>query len=135
MAAHSADLVVSTGLPARYAPAPALASPGLDDLPVRPACGTIVRSALLWTVAGVGFVMAWSALVPLQSAVVASAVVAVESSRKPVQSQTGGTIKRLLVKEGATGQRGHHATVWSVPTCSLCFASIASRSRSKSRTT
>ncbi|MEQ8817612.1 MAG: HlyD family type I secretion periplasmic adaptor subunit [Thalassobaculum sp.] len=105
MAARS-DLVVSTGFPARYAPASSPESLTLDDLPAHPACGTIVRSALLWTVAGIGFVMAWSSLVPLQSAVVASAVVAVESSRKPVQSQTGGTIKRLLVKEGATVQSG-----------------------------
>lgn len=68
--------------------------------PDSPPCGRVARSAILWLGAGIGFVALWSTLIPLHSAVVASAVVTVEGSRKPVQSQTGGTVKQLFVKEG-----------------------------------
>lgn len=74
--------------------------------PASPPCGRIARSAILWLGAGAGFIGLWSTLIPLHSAVVASAVVAVESSRKPVQSQTGGTVKQLFVKEGDAVRAG-----------------------------
>lgn len=75
-------------------------------LPAGPPCGRIARSAILWLGAGVAFVGLWSMLIPLQSAVVAPAVVTVEGSRKPLQSQAGGTIRQLFVKEGDAVRAG-----------------------------
>jgi membrane fusion protein, epimerase transport system len=48
----------------------------------------------------------WSLVAPLDSAVVAPAVVKVEGNRKPVQHPEGGIVKQLLVKEGGTVSTG-----------------------------
>jgi len=49
---------------------------------------------------------AWSAIAKLDSAVVASGVVAVESNRKTVQHLEGGIIKEILVREGQRVKQG-----------------------------
>ena len=49
---------------------------------------------------------AWSAFAKLDSAVVASGVVAVESNRKTVQHLEGGIIKEILVREGQRVKQG-----------------------------
>src|SRR5262245_52134005 len=49
---------------------------------------------------------AWSAIAKLDSAVVASGVVAVESNRKTVQHLEGGIIKEILVREGQHVKQG-----------------------------
>src|SRR5215831_16456660 len=48
----------------------------------------------------------WSALAKLDSAVVASGVVAVESNRKTVQHLEGGIIQDILVREGQRVKQG-----------------------------
>ncbi|MCB1940147.1 MAG: biotin/lipoyl-binding protein, partial [Rhodocyclaceae bacterium] len=47
-----------------------------------------------------GVAVAWSFAAPLASAVVAPAVVKVDSNRKKVQHQEGGVIKQILVRDG-----------------------------------
>src|SRR5260370_39711340 len=47
-----------------------------------------------------GVLGGWSAIARLDSAVVASGVVAVESNRKTVQHLEGGIIQEILVREG-----------------------------------
>jgi HlyD family type I secretion membrane fusion protein len=49
---------------------------------------------------------AWSAIAKLDSAVVASGVVAVESNRKTVQHLEGGIINEILVREGQRVKQG-----------------------------
>src|SRR5215472_13163508 len=49
---------------------------------------------------------AWSAIAKLDSAVVASGVVAVESNRKTVQHLEGGIIQDILVREGQRVKQG-----------------------------
>ncbi|MFY7924731.1 MAG: HlyD family type I secretion periplasmic adaptor subunit [Aquidulcibacter sp.] len=48
----------------------------------------------------------WSALAPLDSAVVAHGTLVVESKRKAVQHLEGGIVKELLVKDGQAVQEG-----------------------------
>ena len=47
-----------------------------------------------------GLTVAWSCLAPLASAVVAPAIVKVDSNRKKIQHQEGGVIKEVLVRDG-----------------------------------
>jgi membrane fusion protein, epimerase transport system len=49
----------------------------------------------------------WLALAPLSGAVIAAGVIKVETERKPVQHQEGGTVREILVRDGervAAGQ-------------------------------
>ena len=48
----------------------------------------------------------WAALAPLDAAVVAPGVVVVSGNRQTVQHREGGTVSRLLVKEGDRVERG-----------------------------
>lgn len=48
----------------------------------------------------------WAALAPIDSAAVASGVIAVEDSRKTIQHLEGGIVRALHVKEGQLVQRG-----------------------------
>ena len=62
--------------------------------------GLAVIAALLLALA------AWLALAPLAGAVVAAGVVKVDTERKIVQHQDGGTVARILVRNGDTVQAG-----------------------------
>jgi HlyD family secretion protein len=53
-----------------------------------------------------GSFLAWSLLVPLQGAVVAQGIVAVDGNVKKVQHQSGGIIGQLLVKDGSKVKAG-----------------------------
>lgn len=59
----------------------------------------LVAGAAVMAIFVVGFGL-WSSFAPLQSAAVASGVVAVESYRKTVQHLEGGIIEQILVKDG-----------------------------------
>lgn len=66
------------------------------------------RDSRRWTSIGLaalvltfGVSVAWSALAPLSSAVVAPGVVKVESNRKKIQHPDGGVIGEILVRDGA----------------------------------
>ena len=56
----------------------------------------------LWTL-GIGFggFLLWAAFAPLDEGVPANAMVSIDTKRKPVQHQTGGIVKEVLVKEGS----------------------------------
>lgn len=69
----------------------------------------------LWPYAAVGLLMVaillggvggWAALAPLDGAVVAPAVVTVESHRKTVQHREGGIVREVLVREGDAVRQG-----------------------------
>jgi membrane fusion protein, protease secretion system len=59
----------------------------------------IMRVGMSTLVFGFGGFMLWAALVPLDEGVPAPAVVAIDTQRKMVQHQTGGTVSKVLVKE------------------------------------
>ncbi|MGH6877742.1 MAG: HlyD family type I secretion periplasmic adaptor subunit, partial [Rhizomicrobium sp.] len=48
----------------------------------------------------------WASIAPLQSAIVAPAVVVVESHRKQIQHLEGGIVKEILVKDGQSVKAG-----------------------------
>ena len=62
----------------------------------------------LWTLGlGFGGFLLWAAFAPLDEGVPAPAIVSIDTKRKPVQHQTGGIVKEVLVREGgivAAGQ-------------------------------
>ena len=51
-------------------------------------------------------VLAWMALAPLSSAVVAPAYVKVDLNRRPVQHAEGGIVREVLVRDGQRVQKG-----------------------------
>ena len=55
---------------------------------------------------GFGLFLAWAAFAPLDEGVSAPATVSIETRRKVVQHVTGGLVKQVLVKEGATVNQG-----------------------------
>ncbi|MCB1907950.1 MAG: HlyD family type I secretion periplasmic adaptor subunit [Rhodocyclaceae bacterium] len=58
------------------------------------------RFGMLVLLLSFGVAIAWSSAAPLASAVVAPAVVKVDSNRKKIQHQEGGVIKQILVRDG-----------------------------------
>lgn len=61
----------------------------------------------LWVLAlGLGAFLAWAALAPLDEGVPSSGQVSLDTKRKAVQHQTGGTVKRVHVREGQSVQEG-----------------------------
>jgi epimerase transport system membrane fusion protein len=59
------------------------------------------------TIAGfLGLLGAWSALAPIESAVVAPGIVSVESNRRTIQHLEGGIVEAILVKEGSRVSAG-----------------------------
>jgi protease secretion system membrane fusion protein len=68
--------------------------------------GRIARLGL-WTLGfGFGGFLLWAAFAPLDEGVPTQAVVSVDTKRKPVQHQNGGTVREVLVREGQTVQQG-----------------------------
>lgn len=53
-----------------------------------------------------GGTLIWSALAPLSSAVVASGLVKVDSSRKKIQHPEGGIVREILIRDGAVVKAG-----------------------------
>lgn len=58
------------------------------------------RTGTLLLTAGLGGILAWSAVAPIESAAVAPGVVAVESARKSIAHLRGGIVAEILVREG-----------------------------------
>lgn len=67
-----------------------------------------VHTRLGWfiVIAGFGGFLLWAFFAPLDKGVPLSGTVTVSSNRKAVQHQTGGTIDKILVKEGETVSAG-----------------------------
>ena len=59
-----------------------------------------IRWGAIVLIAGLGAVIAWAALAPLDQGVPAQGVISIEMRRKTLQHQTGGVVKSVLVKEG-----------------------------------
>jgi protease secretion system membrane fusion protein len=61
----------------------------------------------LWAL-GIGFggFLLWAGLAPLDEGVPSPAMVTIDTKRKPVQHQTGGIIKEVLVGEGTVVKAG-----------------------------
>ncbi|HYD61491.1 MAG TPA: HlyD family type I secretion periplasmic adaptor subunit [Noviherbaspirillum sp.] len=66
------------------------------------------HSRLGWLIVLLGFggFMLWASFAPLDQGVPVSGTVVVDSNRKVVQHQTGGTVDEILVKEGETVKAG-----------------------------
>jgi protease secretion system membrane fusion protein len=72
---------------------------------VRDATGTAMMG--LWIIAvGLGGFLLWAGLAPLAQGVSGSGTVVVAGERKTVQSLSGGTVKKILVREGDHVQEG-----------------------------
>lgn len=67
---------------------------------------THTRLGWLIVLAGVGGFLLWATLAPLDKGVPVNGTVAVATSRKAVQHQTGGTIEEILVKDGDVVKAG-----------------------------
>lgn len=68
--------------------------------------GRIARLGL-WTLGmGFGGFLMWAAFAPLDEGVPTQATVSVDTKRKPVQHQNGGTVREVLVREGQTVEQG-----------------------------
>jgi len=65
-----------------------------------------IRMGFWVLIVGFGLFMLWAAYAPLDEGVSASAVVAVETRRKPIQHMQGGVVKRLAVRDGAEVAEG-----------------------------
>lgn len=72
-----------------------------DDASAARQMRRVVLTGLLVIGLSFGGALAWSSLVPLASAVVASGAVKVDSSRKKIQHQDGGVVETILVQDGA----------------------------------
>jgi membrane fusion protein, protease secretion system len=62
---------------------------------------SVTRLGLFILLFGLGGFLIWAALAPLDEGVPTNGVVSVESKRKAIQHLQGGTINKILVKEGA----------------------------------
>lgn len=86
-----------------------LAFPASARIAVAPASADFrqpVIAGLVIIAVAFGGLGTWSALAPLDSAVVTPGVLAVEGKRKAVQHLEGGIIKEILVRDGATVSAG-----------------------------
>lgn len=81
------------------------ASQEVEKAPPRNAVRPLIIAGVLITVV-FGGVGAWSATAPIDSAVVAPGLIAVESERRTVQHLEGGIVAEILVREGAQVKEG-----------------------------
>lgn len=72
----------------------------VEPLTVNTDASSYARVGWLIVVVGVLGFLLWAALAPLDKGVPLSGLVAKEGNRKTVQHQTGGTIEKILVKDG-----------------------------------
>jgi HlyD family type I secretion membrane fusion protein len=77
-----------------------------DDLAQTRDRKRLVRNALVQVSLVGALFAAWSALAPLDGAVVAPATVKVELNRKTVQHQEGGIVREILVRDGQAVRAG-----------------------------
>jgi membrane fusion protein, protease secretion system len=66
----------------------------------------VIEQGLWVLLVGFGGFLAWAAFAPLDEAVPAPGVVSVESQRKKIDHLTGGTIAKILVREGEKIREG-----------------------------
>lgn len=78
----------------------------VTPLTVNVDAGAYARLGWLIVLVGVCGFLVWAMLAPLDKGVPLSGVVAKEGNRKSVQHQAGGTIEKILVKDGAVVKAG-----------------------------
>lgn len=93
-------------VPARFERGSAAVFERLPAIEHAPPLGSICRSATAALALILLALVGWVAMVPLESAVIARGLVAVESHRKTVQGREGGIIKVLRVREGDRVEQG-----------------------------
>jgi protease secretion system membrane fusion protein len=81
-------------------PDPASRGTDPDDIVLPTNTDATIRGGFLAIVVGFGGFLLWAAFAPLDEGVPAPATVMIDTKRKPIQHPTGGTIERLMVKEG-----------------------------------
>jgi multidrug efflux pump subunit AcrA (membrane-fusion protein) len=74
--------------------------------PLDPRLHRLARRGLWIVLAWVLLFAAWGAWAPISGGVVAQGVVRVEANRRTVSHRDGGTVKRILVREGQEVRRG-----------------------------
>lgn len=87
------------------ATAHAVPGAGMTDV-VKTDASRFIRLGWLIVVGGFGGFLLWASLAPLDKGVPLSGTVTVETNKKAVQHETGGTVKEILVKEGDTVKAG-----------------------------
>jgi len=91
-------------------PAATSAAPAADGSDLSSTWTQHARAAVRWgvitTVLAVGGFFAWTSLAPLAGSVVAMGLVKVDTNRKTVQHRDGGTVQRILVREGEAVKAG-----------------------------
>ncbi|MEX1166255.1 MAG: HlyD family type I secretion periplasmic adaptor subunit [Hydrogenophaga sp.] len=83
-----------------------VASRSEDDNPVKTDAGAPVRVGWWILILGLGTFLFWGFLAPLDQGVPMTGTVTVAGNKKAVQHQTGGTIQKILVKEGDAVKSG-----------------------------
>lgn len=87
-------------------PTPLLPASGPDAAANDASLSFHTRLGWWMILAGLGGFMVWAALAPLDQGVPVTGTVVVAGHRKAVQHQTGGTVERILVREGDTVRAG-----------------------------
>jgi protease secretion system membrane fusion protein len=78
----------------------------VDDLVLPTDTRATIRNGFLAIVVGFGGFLLWAAYAPLDEGVPAPATVAIDTKRKPIQHPSGGTVERVVVKEGTNVKAG-----------------------------
>lgn len=87
-------------------PTPLLPASGPDAAANDASLSFHTRLGWWMILAGLGGFLVWAALAPLDQGVPVTGTVVVAGHRKAVQHQTGGTVERILVREGDTVRAG-----------------------------
>lgn len=87
-------------------PTPLLPASGPDAVANDASLSFHTRLGWWMILAGLGGFLVWAALAPLDQGVPVTGTVVVAGHRKAVQHQTGGTVERILVREGDTVRAG-----------------------------
>lgn len=87
-------------------PTPLLPASGPDAAANDASLSFHTRLGWWMILAGLGCFLVWAALAPLDQGVPVTGTVVVAGHRKAVQHQTGGTVERILVREGDTVRAG-----------------------------
>ncbi len=77
-----------------------------DDAPLKTDTTNPMRLGFWVLVVGFGGFLLWAGLAPLDQGVPSQATVTIDKKRKPVQTQYGGLVEQVLVREGEWVQKG-----------------------------
>jgi len=96
----------------------------VDDLVLPTDTRATIRNGFLAIVIGFGGFLLWAAYAPLDEGVPAPATVTIDTKRKPIQHPSGGTIERVLVKEGARVKAGDVLAVLNDATARASYEQV-----------